>query len=89
MHAEQALFPTGGSETERATAYSDNLSYFGTYDVDVDDVIHTIIGSAYPNWSDTVQRRAFEIDGDTLVLKAQPDSDDPKQAINARIWRRN
>ena len=46
------------------------MAYFGTYEVDeaTRTITHHIIGSAFPNWAGTVQRRFYELDHDRLRL---------------------
>ena len=62
----------GGSEAERAAAYSTYFSYCGTYEVDGDVVVHRVRMSLFPNWVGSEQGRRFELSGDELVLTAQP-----------------
>ncbi len=69
MSGEDVL---GGSEAERAAAYSTYLAYCGTYEVDGDAVVHQVRMSLFPNWVGSEQRRRFELSGDELVLTAPP-----------------
>jgi hypothetical protein len=45
-----------------------SISAFGTYTINPDDVSVAlrIVGSSFPNWNGTVQRRLIEINGDQL-----------------------
>ena len=62
----------GGSESERALAFSTFIAYAGTYDVDRDDVVHRVTTSLFPNWVGGVQRRTAELAGDELLLRTAP-----------------
>lgn len=75
----------GGSDEQRAAAYSTCLAYFGTYEVQGDQIIHQVEGSLFPNWSGTVQNRPFELDGDNLVLRTPPTG----TVVNEISWVRN
>lgn len=75
----------GGTESERAAAYSTCLSYFGRYRFDDDQVVHLLDGSLFPNWSGTSQVRPFRLDDGDLVLEVH----DPSGRITNEIaWRR-
>jgi Lipocalin-like domain len=57
---------TGTPEENRA-AVQGNISAFGTYTLDPDgSVTFRIIGSSFPNWNGTVQKRIIEVNGDQL-----------------------
>ena len=59
----------GSAEENQATAQGTN-TYFGTYTVSEPDrtiSIH-IVGSSFPNWNETDQKRIFTITGDELKL---------------------
>ena len=62
----------GGSEEERAAAFSTYLSYCGTYEVEGDVVVHHIEMSLFPNWVGGEQKRQFEPSDDKLVLRTPP-----------------
>jgi len=57
----------GGSEAERAAAYSSYVAYCGTYEVDGSVVIHRVQMSMFPNWVGSEQQRQFELSGDELL----------------------
>lgn len=61
----------GGTQEERAQAYSTCLAYFGRYRVEGDQVIHQLEGSLFPNWSGTEQVRPFLHQDQTLVLQVK------------------
>jgi len=59
----------GTEEENRATAQG-TITYFGTYSVSEADraiVIH-IVGSSFPNWNGSDQKRIFTFTGDELKL---------------------
>ncbi len=62
----------GGSEAERAEAYSSYIAYCGTYEVEGNVVIHRVQMSLFPNWVGSAQERYFELSGDELVLRSVP-----------------
>jgi len=57
-----------GTEEENRTTVQGSVAYFGTYSVDEATPTFTIhiVGSTFPNYEDTDQKRPFTIDGDTL-----------------------
>lgn len=74
----------GGTDDQRAAAYSTCLAYFGTYEVQADLIVHKVEGSLFPNWSGTVQDRPFAIDGDELALRTPPGP-----VVNEITWTRH
>lgn len=64
----------GGTEAERARAYSTCLAYFGRYELRGETVIHRLEGSLFPNWAGTDQVRPFRHDGKRLVLEVKDES---------------
>ena len=56
-----------GTPAENQAAVKGNISYFGTYAINPDGslTLH-IIGSGFPNWNGTDQKRMAEINGDQL-----------------------
>lgn len=75
----------GGTEGERAGAYSTCLSYFGRYRFDGEQVVHMLDGSLFPNWSGTSQVRPFRLDDGDLVLEVR---DASGRITNEIVWRR-
>ena len=76
----------GGDAQERAAAYSTCLAYFGSYNVQGDDVIHRVEGSLFPNWSGTVQSRPFTRKGHELVLRTPPMTGPAGTVVNEMSW---
>ena len=62
----------GGSNAERAVAYSSYVAYCGTYEVEGDVVTHRVQMSLFPNWVGSEQKREFELSGDELVVRGPP-----------------
>jgi hypothetical protein len=62
---------TQGSADENKATAQGTITYFGTYTVSEPE--HTIsiyvVGSSFPNWNGTNQKRAFRVSGDELTLK--------------------
>ncbi len=65
--------PLGGSDAERAAAYSTCLAYFGRWEATDDAVTHHLEGSLFPNWARTAQRRPFAYENETLLLRVVGD----------------
>ena len=76
----------GGTESERAGAYSGYLAYFGSYEVKGDEVHHIISASSFPNWTGNVQVRPFEVQGETLVLRTPPTEIGGVSVVNEMSW---
>ncbi|MGH2476694.1 MAG: lipocalin-like domain-containing protein [Candidatus Limnocylindrales bacterium] len=81
---------TGGTDDERARAFSTYVAYGGTYEVDGDTVHHRVETSLFPNWVGTVQRRRWELDltGRQLSLTSPPVSLGGATRIQRLIWDR-
>ena len=59
----------GGSLAERDAAAASYVSFGGPCRVEGDDVLVVDVEAAFhPNWTGTVQRRRFALDGNTLTL---------------------
>jgi hypothetical protein len=79
----------GGTEAERAAAYSGCLAYFGRYAVEGNSVTHWVAGSLFPNWSGTTQVRPAELRGDQLFLRTPPQPGPTGAVINEIEWTRS
>lgn len=56
-----------GTPDENKAAVQGNISAFGTYTLDPDgSLTFQIIGSSFPNWNGTTQKRLVEISGNRL-----------------------
>jgi lipocalin-like protein len=81
--------PLGGDPGARASAYSTYLAYFGTYEVDGEQVIHHLDSSLFPNWSGQDQARTLGPEGDDLVLRTPPmQLSDGTTVVNELAWSR-
>jgi Lipocalin-like domain len=78
----------GGSESDRAAAYSSYFAYCGTYVIRGDTIVHHVAMSLMPNWVGTDQTRHFELNGDELLLRTPPIEVRGKTLINDFRWRR-
>lgn len=77
--------PVGGEVEQRAAAYSSCLSYFGTYEVRENAVVHHVDAALFPNWTNTSQLRPFVFDAGNLVLQVK---DENGRVTNEMIWER-
>jgi hypothetical protein len=71
VRADRPAFASNNRETgtqeENKAAVQGNISAFGTYKLDPDgSLIFQIIGSNFPNWNGTTQKRLVEISGNQL-----------------------
>jgi hypothetical protein len=71
VHPDRQLYASNNRETgtpeENRTAVQGNISAFGTYKLDPDgSLIFQIVGSNFPNWNGTTQKRLVEISGNQL-----------------------
>jgi hypothetical protein len=66
------LDPLGGSEQQRAAAYSTCLAYCGRYEIDDETIVHAVEVSLFPDWAGVEQVRLFELAGDELTLRTPP-----------------
>lgn len=72
MKAHRANFDSSdmlsASVDEKRIAFDTFASYFGTYEVRENKVIHPVQLSLFPNWSGSDQERFFKFSADQLVL---------------------
>jgi Lipocalin-like domain len=78
----------GGSESDRAAAYSSYFAYCGTYVIRGDTIVHHVAMSLMPNWVGTDQTRFFEFSGDDLLLRTPPIEVQGRTLVNDFRWRR-
>ncbi len=76
-----------GSEQEFRAAVMGASTHFGTIAVEPDQqqLVFQIEGASFPNWEGQAQRRAFELDGDTLSYRVPPR---PDGNVPVSVWRR-
>lgn len=60
----------GGDPEEIKNSAITHLSYFGTFEVEANEVVHSIEIASFPNWVETEQRREIEFIDDHLCLTA-------------------
>ncbi len=58
-------------DREKAAAFETYLSYAGRWRIDGDEVVHSVEHALVPNIEGTELRRAWQLDGDRLVLSYQ------------------
>jgi hypothetical protein len=56
-----------GTDAERVAAFASASGYAGRWRIE-GEVVHHLEAATFPNWTGTVQRRPYEIDGDELRL---------------------
>jgi hypothetical protein len=63
-----------GTPEEVKTAFEGSLAYFGHYEVDeaAGTVTHHVVGSTFPNWIGSDQKRYFVFSGKQLTLSTPP-----------------
>jgi hypothetical protein len=71
VRADRPLFASNNRDTgtpeEYKAAVQGNISAFGKYKRDPDGTVtFEIVGSSFPNWTGTTQRRRIEINGDQM-----------------------
>jgi hypothetical protein len=71
MRADRPKFASNNRETgtpeENKAAVHGNISAFGTYIINPDgSVTFRIVGSSFPNWNGTDQKRLIEVSGDQM-----------------------
>src|SRR5262249_35768749 len=71
IRADRPKFASGdratGTPEENKAAVQGNISAFGTYSIDLDGSLTLqIVGSNFPNWNGTTQKRMVEISGDQM-----------------------
>jgi hypothetical protein len=81
---------TGGTERERADAFSSFIAYGGHYEVDGGVVVHRVETSLFPNSIGTDQRREWQLDpsGRSLTLTSPPIEVGGTTRIQRLSWER-
>lgn len=79
----------GGSESDRAAAYSSYFAYCGTYEVSGEEtILHRVALSLVPNWVGSEQVRYFELSGKDLLLRTPPIEVAGKLLVHEFRWSR-
>jgi len=79
-----------GTSEEIEASYKGTISYFGTYEVDIDRGVinHFVEGSIFPNMEGTQQKRSFELSKSQLVLRTPRFKVGGKKATGIITWER-
>lgn len=80
--------PFGGSDLDRAAAYSSYVAYSGRYDVHPDRIVHHVNTSLFPGWTGSEQVRYYTLTGDELSLRTPPIEVAGAVVVNELRWRR-
>ncbi len=93
VRGDRRKFTTGGQwnadTAEKAGAYDSYLSYSGTFDVSEKAVLHNVEFAIFENWVGSVQKRVFDLDGDTLNLSARLEENTPEARTAILQWKRS
>jgi hypothetical protein len=72
MAADRPNFGAGdilsGTDAERVQAFATASGYAGRWHIEDGHVVHHLEAATFPNWTGSVQRRPYEIEGDELRL---------------------
>jgi len=77
-----------GIDAAMAAAVPGYIAYFGTYQIQDDVVLHSVVGASLPAWAGTTHRRRFSVSGDTLTLRDSVVAMDGVAVEAATTWRR-
>lgn len=83
--------PREVSDTEYRDAFQTYTSYFGTYEINLDEhtVVHHVLGASVPNWPGNDQLRHYELKGDTLILRTPPmRGNDGEKSVHTLVWQK-
>jgi hypothetical protein len=90
MRADRAKYASSalwqGTPDENKETADGTITYFGTYSISEADssiAIH-VVGSSFPNWNGTDQKRFVAIAGEQLTLTVRPSAGDVVDVI----WKR-
>jgi hypothetical protein len=79
-----------GTPAEMELAYKGVISYFGSYQVDVENKVinHFVEGSIFPNMEGTQQIRYFELQENILQLTTPKFNLDGQRVFGIIVWER-
>lgn len=79
-----------GSHAEIEASYKGSISYFGTYEVDIEnkEINHRVEGSIFPNMEGTQQTRFFELNENQLTLRTPPFNVGGERVAGTLQWER-
>ena len=78
----------GGSDAERIAAFGTVSAYAGRWTIEEAHVVHRLEAATFPNWTGTVQRRPYELEGDRLLLLPPRLLMDGKMRRSELVWER-
>lgn len=94
MRIDRPRFSSGdqmkGTVEETEANYKGCISYFGTYELDVQNslIIHHVEASIFPNMEGRDQERFFELSRNRLQLRTPPIKLDGEKAVGVLLWER-
>jgi len=92
MAADRANFAgddiRAGTDVERVQAFATASAFAGRWRIEDDVVVHELEAATFPNWTGTVQRRPYRIDGKVLTLYPPRLLLDGKLRRSELTWRR-
>jgi len=94
MKAGRPPFASGdsaaGSADEVSAAFHGYVAYYGTFTVDerARVVTHRLMGSLFPNWLGSEQRREIVLEGNRLTLSIPAIPFQGKDRVFRAIWKR-
>ena len=79
-----------GTPEEVKAAFEGSLAYFGRYEVDeaAGTVTHHVVGSTFPNWIGSDQKRYFVFSGEHLTLTTPPILMGGVMTTGVLVWER-
>lgn len=79
-----------GTVEEIEVNYKGCISYFGTYELDLQNslIIHHVEASLFPNMEGRDQERFFEFSENRLLLRTPPIKLDGEKAVGVLLWER-
>lgn len=94
MRTDRPNFASGerskATQAEIEAAFHSMLTYYGTYDVDLEArlVTHEVESCSFPNWTGTTLQRNFEFFDNKLRLKTLPFQVGDATVISDLVWER-
>jgi hypothetical protein len=79
-----------GTPEEIEAGYKGSISYFGTYEVDIENkaINHYVEGSIFPNMEGTQQIRFFDLKENQLILRTPPFNAGGERVTGILQWER-
>jgi len=79
-----------GTTEEIIASYKGSISYFGTYEVDIENgvILHHVEGSIFPNMEGSEQRRFYKLTKNRLQLRTPTFTVDGEGAVGMIEWER-